>query len=165
MKRAQHAAHNPKFPKDGIIQTSPVVAKNRLKDPPTWLKVATTLEKPPTTPTVEIRWSYDHLTLHNGISYTSKTVTFYIESGPRYTGTAYPLPSSHDSPPATTQETLQSKYNAEPLSRGQCCPNPHKRHPIARPLWGVFCWLKLWWIFCLSHWSDVCNIMLYWTVL
>ena len=34
--------------KDGIIQTSPVVAKNRLKDLPTWLKVATTLEKPPT---------------------------------------------------------------------------------------------------------------------
>ena len=27
---------------------SPVVAKNTLKDPPTWLKVATTLEKPPT---------------------------------------------------------------------------------------------------------------------
>ena len=35
--------------KDGIIQTSPVVAIHRsLKDPPTWLKVATTLEKPPT---------------------------------------------------------------------------------------------------------------------
>ena len=34
--------------KGGIIQSSPVVAINRLKDPPTWLKVATTLEKPPT---------------------------------------------------------------------------------------------------------------------
>ena len=32
--------------KDGIIQTSQAVAMNRLKDPPTWLKVATTLEKP-----------------------------------------------------------------------------------------------------------------------
>ena len=37
--------------KDGIIQTSPMVAINRLKYPPTWLKVATTLEKPPTPPT------------------------------------------------------------------------------------------------------------------
>ena len=34
--------------KDGIIQTSPMVAINRLMDPPTWLKVAITLEKPPT---------------------------------------------------------------------------------------------------------------------
>ena len=32
--------------KDGIIQTSPVVAINKLKDPPTWLKVATSLENP-----------------------------------------------------------------------------------------------------------------------
>ena len=32
MKHAQHAAHNPKFEKDGIIQTYPVVAKNRLKE-------------------------------------------------------------------------------------------------------------------------------------
>ena len=47
MKHAQHAAHIPNS-KDGIIQTSQVVAKNRLKDPPTWLKVATTLERPPT---------------------------------------------------------------------------------------------------------------------
>ena len=37
--------------KDWIIQTSPVVAINRLKDPPTWLKVATALEKPPPPPT------------------------------------------------------------------------------------------------------------------
>ena len=71
--------------KDGIIQTSPVVAINRLKDPPTWLKVATTLETPPI-PThwfsikmssyqyrkyycgnkMAIRLSY----LHNRISYT-----------------------------------------------------------------------------------------------
>ena len=35
----------PKFEKDGIIQTSPVVAINRLKDLPTWLKVATNLKK------------------------------------------------------------------------------------------------------------------------
>ena len=48
MKRAQHAVHNPKFRKDGIIQTSPVVAIIRLKDPPTWLKGATMLEKTPT---------------------------------------------------------------------------------------------------------------------
>ena len=34
--------------KCGIIQTSPVVAINRLKDPPTWLKVTTTLEENPT---------------------------------------------------------------------------------------------------------------------
>ena len=46
MKRAQHAAYNPKFPNYSDI---PVVAINRLKDPPTWLKVATTLEKPPIT--------------------------------------------------------------------------------------------------------------------
>ena len=44
MKCAQHAAYNPKFEKDGIIQTSPVAAMDRLKDPPTWLKVATTQE-------------------------------------------------------------------------------------------------------------------------
>ena len=34
--------------KDGVIQTSPVVAINKLKGPLTWLKVATTWEKPPT---------------------------------------------------------------------------------------------------------------------
>ena len=34
--------------KYGIIQTTPVAAITRLKDPPTWLKVATTLENPPT---------------------------------------------------------------------------------------------------------------------
>ena len=37
----------PKIWKDGIIQTPPVVAIKRLKDPLTWLKKATTLEKPP----------------------------------------------------------------------------------------------------------------------
>ena len=46
MKYAQHAAHNPKFKK--IIQTPPVLAIKKLKDPPIWLKVATTLEKHPT---------------------------------------------------------------------------------------------------------------------
>ena len=34
--------------KYGIIQISLVMAMNRLKDPPQWLKVTTTLEKPPT---------------------------------------------------------------------------------------------------------------------
>ena len=57
MKRAQQAAPNLKFEKDGIIQTSPVVAKNTLKDPPTWLKVATTLEKPPTPTHYNWCWS------------------------------------------------------------------------------------------------------------
>ena len=33
--------------KDGIIQSSLVVAINKLKEPPTWLKVATTLKKAP----------------------------------------------------------------------------------------------------------------------
>ena len=51
MIRAQHAAHNPKFEKDGIIQTTPVVAINRLKDALTCLKVDTTLEPPTPNPT------------------------------------------------------------------------------------------------------------------
>ena len=35
------------------------MAKNRLKDPPTWLKVATTLEKPPApTHDIETRYFY-----------------------------------------------------------------------------------------------------------
>ena len=34
--------------KDGVIQPSTVVAINRIKDPPTRLKVATAFEKPPT---------------------------------------------------------------------------------------------------------------------
>ena len=54
MKHAQHAAHNPKIRKDGIIQTSPVVVLEKIKDPPMWLlKVTTTLEKdsnPPLSP-------------------------------------------------------------------------------------------------------------------
>ena len=45
MKCAQHAAHNPKFQKKwDYLKTSPVAAMDRLKDPPTWLKVATTQE-------------------------------------------------------------------------------------------------------------------------
>ena len=48
MKCTQNTAHNPQIRKDGIIQASPVMAIKRLKDPPTWLGVATTLEKPPT---------------------------------------------------------------------------------------------------------------------
>ena len=38
----------PQIRKDGTLQTLPVVAIKRLKDLPTWLKVATTLEKAPT---------------------------------------------------------------------------------------------------------------------
>ena len=45
MKCGKHAAHNPKFKKDGIIQTTSLVAINRLKDPHTWLRVAITVEK------------------------------------------------------------------------------------------------------------------------
>ena len=41
-------AHKTQIRKDGIIQTPPLVAIKRLKDPPTWLKVVTTLERPPT---------------------------------------------------------------------------------------------------------------------
>ena len=40
-------------------------------------------------------------------------------------------------------------------------PNPHKIHPRARPLgWGMGCilWLKPWFILCLCHCNDVCNI-------
>ena len=48
MKCAQHTAHNPEFEKMGLFRQPPVVAIKRLKDPPTWLKVATTSEKPPT---------------------------------------------------------------------------------------------------------------------
>ena len=44
-----------KIKKDGTIQTSPVVI-NRLEDPPTRLKVATTLKKP-TSPTHVIIWT------------------------------------------------------------------------------------------------------------
>ena len=46
-------------------------------------------------------------------------------------------------------------------------PNPHKIHIIARPLGrGIwcFCMLKLWFIFG-RHWSNVPNIMIYWTAL
>ena len=40
--------YNSELKKDGIIQTSPVVTMKILKDLPTWLKVATIIEKPPT---------------------------------------------------------------------------------------------------------------------
>ena len=43
MKCAQHAAHNPKLEKMVLFRRT----IKRLKDPPTWLKVATTFEKPP----------------------------------------------------------------------------------------------------------------------
>ena len=43
--------------------------------------------------------------------------------------------------------------------------NPHRRHPIAGKVWGVFCGSKLWFIFWISHYSDECNITLYWTAL
>ena len=46
--------------------------------------------------------------------------------------------------------------------------DPGLRGPVGGPCkseditgWG----LTLWYIFCPSHWSDVCNIMLYWTAL
>ena len=46
-------------------------------------------------------------------------------------------------------------------------PSPsHKIHPIARPFgpgMEFFCGYKLWFILCLSRWSDVCNSMLHWT--
>ena len=53
----------PQTGKDGIIQTSLVVVIKILKDPPTWLKAATTLEKPPTP-------IYTHL-----VSYVSQELT------------------------------------------------------------------------------------------
>ena len=40
--------HITQIRKDGTLQTLPVVAIKRLKDLPTWLKVAITLEKAPT---------------------------------------------------------------------------------------------------------------------
>ena len=47
---------------DGIIQTSPVEAINRLKDLPIWLKVVTTLEKPqpPLTIASQTMWRSSH---------------------------------------------------------------------------------------------------------
>ena len=47
--------------KEGIIQTSLVVAIKRSKDPPTWFKLATTLEKkqpPPTNNGIAVVVSY-----------------------------------------------------------------------------------------------------------
>ena len=41
--------------------------------------------------------------------------------------------------------------------------NPHKIHPIGWPVtvkYGVFSGFKLWFILCLSHGSNVCDIML-----
>ena len=43
MKCVQHAAHNPKFEKMGLF--TPGGGHKKLKDPSTWLKVATILEK------------------------------------------------------------------------------------------------------------------------
>ena len=46
MKFAQHAAHDPKLKKNHrIIQISPVMDIKILKEPPVWMKVATTLDK------------------------------------------------------------------------------------------------------------------------
>ena len=62
--------------KNVITQTSPVVAIKRSKDPPTWLKVATTLEKTPTptpTPPTPSQWSNKVKEIHhksNGLSQT-----------------------------------------------------------------------------------------------
>ena len=41
---------------------------------------------------------------------------------------------------------------------------PHISPVITGEIWGIFCWFKLWFIFCPRHFSDVCNILLNWTV-
>ena len=46
MQHAQHAVHKPKFEKMGLFR-HPCDGMERLKDPPTWMKVTTTLEKDP----------------------------------------------------------------------------------------------------------------------
>ena len=61
--------HITQIRKDGIIQTSPVVAIKDLKDPPTWLKVATTFEKSPTT-THFVPGS--HFQITNSLHYNSR---------------------------------------------------------------------------------------------
>ena len=57
--------------------------------------------------------------------------------------------------------TVQGRYNA--VNFLQILPN---RHPIARP-WDMGCllWIKIWFMYCLSNWSTVCNSMLYRTAL
>ena len=69
---------------------------------------------------------------------------------------------------AECENTVQCRYNVVNFLH-----NPHKIHPIAHPqgrdmvclLWINTPGLILWYIFCPSRWSDVCNIMLYWTAL
>ena len=39
-------------------------------------------------------------------------------------------------------------------------PNPHDRHPISRPMWGVCCDSKIWFTVCHCYYSDVCNIVI-----
>ena len=59
--------------------------------------------------------------------------------------------------------TVQYHYNAVNFPN-----NPHNMHPIAFP-WGqdmdVFCEYKFWFMFCLSHFSAVYNIVLHRTTL
>ena len=73
MKCVQHAAHNAKNQKDGIIQTSLVVVINISKDLRTWLKVATTLEKPST-------HTHFHIQRLMGCSKTPCTYEWYVST-------------------------------------------------------------------------------------
>ena len=62
-ERCSTCSTKPQIRKDGITQTSLVVVLKRLKDPPTWLKVTTSLEKTPTTHTCirgPRRWNPQH---------------------------------------------------------------------------------------------------------
>ena len=52
---------------------------------------------------------------------------------------------------------MQSRYNQVNFLQ-----NHHSRKG---EIWGVFCSFELSFIFSLSHFSDVGNIMLHWTVL
>ena len=54
LRRAQNAAHNPKFEKMKLFRHPRWWYLRRLKDPPTWLKVTTTLEDPNPHPLITI---------------------------------------------------------------------------------------------------------------
>ena len=106
---------------------------------------------------INIRWSFYYFSLYmNVIQYH---INSYINPIKR---ACWCFICSSDYP-NMMDCTVQCCYNAVNF-----LPNPHKRHPIACPLgevWDVFCGFRLSFIFCLSHHSDVCNIMLYWTAL
>ena len=57
----------------------------------------------------------------------------------------------------TLLDTVRCPYNAINL-----LPNPHQRHPIARPLGSVFCGFKLFFYILCNLCKNVWNIMLYW---